>query len=393
MNTQIKHYILEHEDELIQNRRYLHRHPELSLQEFKTTQFIAQELDKLKVPYRLMEATGVLAEIKGLEPGKTVLLRADMDALSIDELNHHLDYYSVEVGKMHACGHDAHTSMLLSALKALFSVKDQIKGTVRFIFQPAEEIGQGAKKMVEQGVLEDVDNVFGIHIWSVHETGQVVCDPGPSFASADIFKIHFKGKGGHAAQPHLSHDAVVMAAEYVNNVQSIISRAIDPLSPAVLTIGKFEAGDRFNIIAENAVLEGTVRTFNNETRSVVATQMQAYAEQIAEMYHGSVEFDYSYVTEVVDNHLQSAQLVQSITEQTFGKDFVHHDDPTMGAEDFGYYMKTIPGAFATVGCRNVDKETDFPHHHARFNVDEEALKYGAELYAQYALRYLNQGEF
>ncbi|OFK57932.1 peptidase M20 [Globicatella sp. HMSC072A10] len=393
MNTQVKQYILEHEDELIQNRRYLHQHPELSLEEFKTTQFIAQELDKLKVPYRLMEPTGVLAEIKGSEPGKTVLLRADMDALSIEELNQHLDYCSVEAGKMHACGHDAHTSMLLSALKALLSVKEQIKGTVRFIFQPAEEVAAGAKKMVEQGVLDGVDNVFGIHIWSVHETGKVVCDAGPAFASADIFKIHFKGKGGHAAQPHLSHDAVVMAAEYVNNVQSIISRAVDPLSPAVLTIGKFEAGDRFNIIAENAVLEGTVRTFNNEARSVVATQMQAYAEQIAEMYHGSVEFEYLYMTEVVDNHLQSAQLVQSITEQTFGKEFIHHDDPTMGAEDFGYYMKNIPGAFATVGCRNVDKETDFPHHHARFNVDEEALKYGAELYAQYALTYLNQDEF
>ena len=247
--------------------------------------------------------------------------------------------------------------------------------------------------MVEQGILDSVDNVFGIHIWTVNETGLVACDPGPSFASADIFKVHFKGKGGHAAQPHMTHDAVVMAAEYVNNVQSIVSRSVDPLSPAVLTIGKFESGDRFNIIAENAFLEGTVRTFNNETRSIVEKQMKHFAEQVAAMYHGTVDFEYIYMTEAVDNHEGSAKLVQEVTEKAFGKEFIYHDAPTMGAEDFGYYMKDIPGAFATVGCRNTVKETVFPHHHARFNVDEEALKYGAELYAQYALSYLEQDKF
>ncbi|MRI84766.1 amidohydrolase [Aerococcaceae bacterium WS4759] len=393
MNTLIKNYILEHENDLIETRRYFHQHPELSFEEFETTKYIADQLDKLDVNYRLMEPTGVLAEIVGAKPGKTVLLRADMDALSIEELNDHLDYCSINSGKMHACGHDAHTSMLLTALKALLSVQEQIKGTVRFIFQPAEEIASGAKKMVEQGILEGVDNVFGIHIWTVNETGLVACDPGPSFASADIFKVHFKGKGGHAAQPHMTHDAVVMAAEYVNNVQSIVSRSVDPLSPAVLTIGKFESGDRFNIIAENAFLEGTVRTFNNETRSIVEKQMKHFAEQVAAMYHGTVDFEYIYMTEAVDNHEGSAKLVQEVTEKAFGKEFIYHDAPTMGAEDFGYYMKEIPGAFATVGCRNTIKETDFPHHHARFNVDEEALKYGAELYAQYALSYLEQDKF
>lgn len=393
MNTTIKEYILSHESELIEMRRYLHQEPELSFEEYETTKYIATALDKLGVAYRLMEPTGVVAEIKGAQPGKTVLLRADMDALSINELNDHLDYQSKHTGKMHACGHDAHTAMLLTALKALLTVQEQIKGTVRFIFQPAEEIASGAKKMIEQGVLEGVDNAFGIHIWTVNETGLVACDPGPSFAGADIFKIHFKGQGGHAAQPHMTHDAVVMAAEYINNIQSIVSRAVDPMEPAVLTVGRFDSGDRFNIIAENAVLEGTVRTFSHETREVVERQMKHYAEQIAAMYHGTVDFEYTHMTEAVVNHEGSAKLVQSVTKEAFGNEFVYHDAPTMGAEDFGFYMTQIPGAFATVGCRNTVKATDYPHHHARFNVDEDALKYGAELYAQYALSYLNQDEF
>lgn len=393
MNTAIKNYILTHESELIDMRRHLHQEPELSFEEFETTKYIANVLEQLEVPYRLMDPTGVVAEIKGATAGKTVLLRADMDALSINELNNHLDYQSNHSGKMHACGHDAHTAMLLTALKALLTVKDQIKGRVRFIFQPAEEIAAGAKKMIEQGVLDGVDNVFGIHIWTVNETGLVACDPGPSFAGADRFKIHFQGHGGHAAQPHLTHDAVVMAAEYISNIQSIVSRSVDPMEPAVLTVGRFESGDRFNIIAENAFLEGTVRTFSHETRSVVETQMKHYAEQIAAMYHGTVDFEYKHLTEAVVNHEGSAQLVQSVTEKAFGSEFVYHDVPTMGAEDFGFYMTQIPGAFATIGCRNTLKATDYPHHHARFNVDEDALKYGAELYAQYALSYLEQDEF
>lgn len=393
MNPKIKDFIQTHESEIIDMRRQLHQAPELAFEEFETTQYIVRVLEQLDVPYRLMEPTGVIAEIKGPQPGKTVLLRADMDALSIDELNDQLAYRSNHPGKMHACGHDAHIAMLLMALKALLTVQEQINGTVRFIFQPAEEIAAGAKKMIEQGVLDGVDNAFGIHIWSVNETGLIACDPGSAFAGADHFRIHFQGQGGHAAQPHMTHDAVVMAAEYINNIQSIVSRAVDPMEAAVLTVGRFESGDQFNIIAENAHLEGTVRTFNQKTRDLVETHMKHYAEQIAAMYHGTVDFDYRHMTEAVVNHELSAKLVQAVTEKAFGKQHVYHDVPTMGAEDFGYYLTQIPGAFATLGCRNTVKATDYPHHHARFNVDEDALKYGAELYAQYALSYLDQDEF
>lgn len=393
MNKIINEYILTHESELINERRYLHQEAELSFEEIKTSNYIANILDQLEVPYRWMNPTGILAEIKGETIGKTVLLRADIDALPINEMNDHLDYRSKHLGKMHACGHDAHTAMLLTALRALLQVKKSIKGTIRFVFQPAEEIAAGAKKMIEQGVLEGVDNVFGIHIWSVNQTGLVACDPGPTFAGSDMFKIHFRGQGGHAAQPHLTHDAVIMATEYINNIQSIISRCVNPMETAVLTVGRFNSGDRFNIIAENAFLEGTVRTFSQEVRHIVETQMKHYAEQIAVMYHASVDFEYIHLTEAVVNHEASARLVQSVTKQTFGSEFIYHDVSTMAAEDFGFYLTEVPGAFATLGCRNTLKASDYPHHHGRFNVDEDALKMGAELYAQYALSYLEQNEF
>lgn len=393
MNQTVKQFIQDHEADMIAMRRHLHRHPELSLEEFETTRYIANQLDQLGLTYRLMEPTGVMTEIKGAQPGKTVLMRADMDALSIHELNDHLDYQSQNEGKMHACGHDAHVAMLMMALKALLSVKDSIKGTVRFIFQPAEEIGKGAKLMIEQGVLDDVDNAFGIHIWSMDQAGLVNCNVGPTFAAADRFYIHFKGSGGHAAQPHLTKDAVVMVSQYISQVQNIISRTIDPMESAVLTIGKVEAGDRFNIIAENAKLEGTVRTFDAATRDTVEQEMQRFAEKIAAIYGGTVEFQYDRLLDPVVNERHSAELVHRITKETFGEEFVGHFPPKMVAEDFGEYNNHIPGAFATVGARSETRGAIYPHHHARFNVDEESLKVGAELYAQYALEYLNQAEF
>lgn len=385
----IKNYIQAHEAEMIEMRRYLHQHPELAFQEFETTQFIAKELEQLGLSYRLMEPTGIMTEIQGAQPGKTVLLRADMDGLPIQELNDHLPYQSQNTGKMHACGHDAHVSMLMMALKALLAHQDQIIGTVRFIFQPAEEIGKGAKAMVAQGVLEGVDNAFGIHIWTVDEAGLVNCQPGPCFAAADRFHIQFQGFGGHAAQPHQTKDAVVMVSQYISQIQNIISRATDPMEAAVLTVGKVDAGERFNIIAENARIEGTVRTFDAATRDIVESEMQHFAEKIAKLYGGSVKFEYTRLLEAVINDEASAHLVQNITKEAFGENAVALLPATMGSEDFGEYTRYVGGAFATVGARNTAKGSDFPHHHACFNVDEDTLKVGAELYAQYALVYLS----
>ncbi|AMB99087.1 peptidase M20 [Aerococcus urinaehominis] len=393
MNQTIKDFIQTHEAEMIEMRRYLHQHPELSNEEYETTKFFASKLDELGVPYRTLEPTGVVAEIKGDHPGKTVLLRGDMDALPVNELNDHLDYKSQNEGKMHACGHDSHVSMLFLALRALNENKDLIHGTVRFIFQPAEEIGMGAKQAVEQGVLEGVDNAFGMHIWTPDPTGKVSVEAGPCFAAADRFEVKFTGFGGHAAQPHMTKDALVMGAQFAANVQSVISRRIDPLKSGVLTIGTFESGDRWNIIANDATLTGTVRTFDNDTRDIIEAGVKSYAQAVADAWGGQVEVTYDRLLDFVDNEDQSSALAQKVVLESFGEDHLIHNPPTMGGEDFGIFSQLVPGAFATVGCRNAEKETDYPHHHARFNVDEDALKVGAELYAQYALAYLNQDQF
>lgn len=393
VETTIKEFIHANEELMIAFRRDLHKHPELSFEEVETTKKVAEKLDAWGVSYRLTEPTGLIAEIKGGKPGKTVALRADMDALSVQELTDDLEYKSTIEGKMHACGHDSHTSMLLAAVKAVNNIKDEIPGTVRLIFQPAEEIAQGAAKLIEQGAVEGVDNVFGIHIWSQTPSGKISCPPGPSFAAADLVNIHFKGKGGHAAIPHDTVDAAVTASQFMADVQSIISRKVNPMQPAVFTIGKVDIGQRFNVVAEDAFLEGTVRTFDNDTRQIVEDSIKQYAEHIAAANGATAEVEYIRMTEPVVNEEKSAQLVNQTVEESFGKDSIYNEPPTMGAEDFGAYMQESTGAFALVGSGNPEKDTEWAHHHGRFNIDEDAMIVGAELYANYALAYLNQDEF
>ena len=291
-NQKIKESITNNSEELTALRRKLHSEPELSFEEFKTTAFVCEYLDKLGIPYRKTEPTGVIAEIQAVPGGKTVALRADMDALPVQQLNTHVPYASKFEGKMHACGHDSHTSMLLIAAKALSEVKDQLPGNVRFIFQPAEEVARGAQAMVDQGAMDGVDNVFGIHIWSQMPAKKVSCTPGPSFAAADIFKVNFKGRGGHGAMPEACIDAAIVASSFVMNVQTVISRTIDPQSPAVLTVGKMVVGTRFNVIAENAEIEGTVRTFQPETRDHMEKAITQYAQSVAAVYGATAEVEY-----------------------------------------------------------------------------------------------------
>ncbi|RBP90005.1 amidohydrolase [Cytobacillus firmus] len=390
IHNQLKELIGAYSNELTELRRRLHREPEVSWEEFKTTQYICEYLDGLGIPYKRTEPTGVIAEIAGGKPGKTVALRGDMDALQVEELNKDLPYASLENGKMHACGHDAHTAMLLIASKALNEIKEELPGNVRLLFQPAEEVAEGAKMMVEQGAMEGVDNVFGIHIWSQMPTHKVSCTPGPSFASADIFKVTFKGKGGHGAMPHDCIDAAIVASSFVMNVQSVVSRTIDAQLPAVLTIGKMTVGTRFNIIAENAVIEGTVRCFDPETRDHIEKQLENYAEKTASIYGASAKVEYIRGSQAVINEEYSANLVQKVASEAFGEDLLYNEKPTMGAEDFSFYLDKAPGSFALVGSGNPEKDTEWAHHHGKFNIDEDALSTGAELYAQYAWAYLNE---
>lgn len=390
IHNSIKTHIAEHDEELVNIRRKLHSEPELSWEEYNTTEYVASYLTELGITCRKTEPTGVIGELAGGKPGKTVALRADMDALSVEQLTEDLSYGSKEPGKMHACGHDAHTAMLLIAAKALVSVKDELSGTIRFLFQPAEEVATGAREMVKQGAMEGVDNVFGIHIWSQSPTGKISCTPGPSFASADIFNVRFTGRGGHGAMPQACVDASVMASSFVMNVQTIVSRTIDPKQPAVVTVGKMTVGTRFNIIAENAVIEGTVRCFDAGVRDHIEQQLAVYAKNIAELYGGTAELEYIRGTQAVINDAESAEHAQQVAVEAFGQDTLYAEDPTMGGEDFSFFLDEAPGCFALVGSGNSEKDTQWAHHHGRFNIDEDALATGAELYAQYAYSYLEK---
>ncbi|HEF8784155.1 TPA: amidohydrolase [Providencia alcalifaciens] len=393
VNNNITASIKKHTEGMIAFRRDLHAHPELPFEEVRTTKRIAEELGKIGIEYRLTEPTGIIADIKGGKLGKTVALRADIDALPVQELNKSLEYKSTNEGKMHACGHDAHTAMLLTAAKALYEVRDELKGNIRLIFQPAEEIAQGAKAMVKQGAVDNVDNVFGMHIWSTTPSGKVSCNVGGTFASADLLVVKFKGRGGHGSMPEATVDAAIVASSFVMNLQAIVSRETSSLDSAVVTIGKMDVGTRFNVIAENAVLDGTVRCFDIETRNRIEAAIRRYADHTAAMYGATAEVDYIYGTLPVINEERSALLAQSVIAEAFGEQALMAEKPTPGGEDFSFYMENIPGCFALLGSGNPEKDTQWAHHHGCFNIDEDVMASGAELYAQYAWSYLQQDKF
>ena len=393
IHPKVKEIVNKHHAATVAFRRELHSNPEVSFQEFETTKRIARELDAIGVPYRLTEPTGIIADIKGGKPGKTVALRADIDALSVTELNDTIDYASTVPGHMHACGHDSHAAMLLTAAKALNEIKDELPGNVRLIFQPGEEIAEGALAMIKQGALEDVSNIFGMHIWSVTPTGKISCPVGSSFASADWFKVWFTGKGGHGSMPHECIDTAVVASSFVMNLQAVVARESHPLEPAVVSVGHMDVGNRFNVIAEKAYLQGTIRCFSLEDRKRLEAAFRRYAEHTAAMYNATVDIEFTYITLPVINDANSAKMAQAVIVEAFGEDAIYAERPTTGGEDFSYYTEHVPGCFALVGTRNPEKGSDFAHHHGCFNVDEESMDAGAELYVQYAWSYLNQNAF
>ena len=379
--------------EAIRWRRDFHACPELGYQEQETSRRVAELLASFGLQvHRGLAGTGVVATLEN-GPGPVIGLRADMDALPVRELNDPLDYKSQTPGKMHACGHDAHTAMLLTAAHALYDVREQLTGNVRLIFQPAEEIAEGAKAMIQQGAIDNVDNVFGMHIWSGTPSGKISCNVGSSFASADLLKVTFRGRGGHGSMPEACVDAAVVASAFVMNLQAIVARETSPLESAVVTIGKMDVGTRFNVIAENAVLDGTVRCFSLEARQRLETAISRYAEHTAAVYGATAQVDYCYGTLPVINEERSALLAQSVIRDAFGDSVLFNEKPTTGGEDFSFYMENIPGAFALLGSGNKEKGSDYAHHHGCFNIDEQVMKSGAELYAQYAWRYLQQNAF
>lgn len=378
-----------YKDYVIKLRREFHENPEKSMEEFRTSKRIKEELDKIGVPYVSSGGTGVVATIKGNNPGKTVALRGDMDALQVVECTE-VEYKSKNEGLMHACAHDGHTSMLLGAANVLNDIKDDINGTVKLFFQPGEEVGKGARAMIKDGAMEGVDGVFGIHLWSDVECGTVSVEEGPRMASADFFKITVKGKGGHGSLPHQGVDAVLASSALVMNLQSMVSREVSPLEPLVVSVGILNSGTRFNVIASEAVLEGTIRLFNPELRKQIPTILERIAKSTAEAYRAEAELEYGYLTPAVINDRECSKIATEAVIKLFGKESIALFEKVTGAEDFAEFMNIAPGALAFVGARNEAKGACYPHHHGCFNIDEDALEIGTALYVQYAVDFLNK---
>lgn len=384
----VKQLASEISDYVIQLRRHFHMYPESSLQEFETSKKIKEELDKIGVKYKTVGDTGVLAEIDGKSPGKTILLRADMDALEVEEKNTH-EYVSKNVGRMHACGHDGHTAMLLGATKILNETKDLWDGKVVLCFQPAEEVAKGAKIMIEQGnALDGVDGAFGIHLWSDVPVGKVSVEEGPRMASADFFTMTVTGFSGHGSMPHQTIDPIVVGSSIVMNLQPIVSREMNPLEPVVITVGTFNGGTRFNIIPDKAVLTGTVRCFNKEIWKDIDKKIERVASNIASAYRATISLDYTKATPPTINNPKASSLAKESVVKLLGEDGVYFMEKTPGGEDFAYFADKVPSVFAFVGIRNDDKKANFPHHHECFQMDEDALEIGTALYVQYAMDFL-----
>ena len=373
--------------ELVNIRRHLHENPELGFEEVATAQYIADYLAGLGLEVTSQVAkTGVVALLRGARPGKTVAIRADMDALPIQELNE-VPYKSKHPGKMHACGHDAHVAAAIGAARILWELRDQINGNVKFIFQPAEEAPGGAEPMIAAGVLENpaVDAIIGGHVWGSLESGIIEVMSGPTMASSDIIRLKIIGKGGHAAQPHTTIDPIVIASEIVGALQKIVSRQTDPFEAVVISICSFHAGDVFNVIPHSAYMEGAVRTLNNELRQELPQKIEKIIRGITEPYGATYELDYYLGYPVTVNDPGVTETVRRAAISVLGGDKVRvAARASMGGEDYAYFLNKVPGTYIRIGTRNPEKGICQEMHHPRFDIDEAVLELTPVVYAQAA---------
>lgn len=372
--------------EMVERRRYLHQHPELSFHEVETPNYIASRLEELGIEVRRnVGGRGVVGTIRGGKPGKTVALRADFDALPIQD-EKTVDYRSTVPGVMHACGHDGHTATLLAVAEVLASQKEQLTGNVVLIHQHAEEVVPGgAREMIADGCLEGVDVIFGTHLWSTTTLGTIGTRVGPVMAAADKFELTLFGRGGHGAKPHETIDAVVLGATIVKELQSIVSRRLDPLQQAVLTIGTLHAGNTFNVIADRAQLTGTVRTFDEAVAQKIVSEMERTIKGICDAAGATYTFHYETGYPAVINDLVETRFLEAVARDVIGDTSVFEIDPTMGGEDFAYYLKEVPGTFFFTGAGDA---SHYPHHHPRFDFEEPAMVDAAKILVEATLRYL-----
>jgi hippurate hydrolase len=371
-------------EKIVALRRDIHREPELGFDTVKTAEKVLAALDGLPLEIQTGVAeNGIVATLRG--DGPTVGLRADMDALPIREETG-VPFASRFEGKMHACGHDGHTSMLVGAAHALCGMRERLNGTVKFFFQPAEEGGGGGKVMVEEGAADDVASVYALHLWPGLPFGTAATKAGPIMAAADAFEMTVRGKGGHGAFPHQTADAIAMAAQIVTALQTLVSREVDPVEPAVLTVGEIGAGSAFNIIPETASLGGTVRTLNEDLRRRMPERIEQLARGVAQGMRGDAELDYDFSYPVTMNDEGAAQHALTAIRDLFGEEnALELSNPAMGGEDFAFFLEKIPGAFIWLG---VGEDVSYLHT-PTFAFDEEILPQGASLLAALALESLS----
>ncbi|RLL47148.1 amidohydrolase [Oceanobacillus piezotolerans] len=372
-------------------RRHMHQHPELSFKEVKTAKYIEEKLVSFGLEVKTqIGGNGLIGILKGDQPGKTIALRADFDALPIED-EKDVPYKSTNPGVMHACGHDGHTAALLGTAQVLSTYKEKMKGSVVFIFQPAEETPPGgAKYMIEEGVLDGVDYVFGSHLASDLPLGKVAVGEGYQMAAVDKFAITIKGRGGHGARPHEAVDSLVIGTSVVDSLQKIVSRQVNPLKSAVVTIGIFQAGNAFNVIPDTARIEGTVRTFDSEVRDMVEKEINTIVQGITSAFHATYKIDYLRGYPALFNHKAETELARELFKNVFSEENVVELKPTMGAEDFAYFLEKKPGTYFRVGSRNDNESTHYPHHHPRFDFDEQALIQIGKSFVKIVSHYLFQ---
>ena len=376
-------------DQVVEWRRHLHRHPELSFHERETADFVARTLEGFGAGLEVQRPVehGVVARLQTGRPGPVVALRADIDALPIDEQSG-VEFASQNPGVMHACGHDGHTAMLLGAARALTEARDALPGgELRFVFQPAEELAPGgARDLVAAGVMEGVDLVYGCHLWTPLEYGKVAAMPGPFMAAADFFSLAITGRGGHGGLPHLADDVVAIASQVVTNLQHVVARRIDPLERAVLSVGAFHAGDAPNVLPDRAELAGTVRSFDPGVRERMPQLIEEVVRGVTSAHGARYELDYTFGYKPVVNDAAATALVRD----AIGADMRADLAPIMGGDDFSAYLAEAPGCYAFIGAGDEEAGATFPHHHPRFRIDERALAVGVRLHVDVALRALKE---
>lgn len=388
--TYLEQHIEHIYEKVVYWRRYLHENPELSFQETKTSKWIQKQLEEMGCHVkRCTQNNGLIVSIVGDRNGPTIALRADMDGLPIQD-EKSVSYASKTANVMHACGHDGHTATLLAIAQFYINHKEELKGERRLLFQPAEEVAPGgAAPMIAEGALQGVDVIYGVHLWTPLKYGKVSTRAGNFMSAVDDFYIEIQGLGGHGGMPHDTVDTIVVGSQFIQSLQTIVSRSVNPMNPAVVTVGSFQAGHANNIIAERCVIKGTIRTFDEHTRALIQEKLEHVLTTTCQMYGATSSYHLKKGYPSVINDDTEANRVLSVASDVIGVDNVIVAEPIMIAEDFSYYLQEIPGCFMFVGAGNEDCQATYAHHHPKFDIDERAMKnaiamlvHVAEQYAQ-----------